>query len=79
MSKNNKSEKFMCPNNCKKESKNDNIENMCYESCEDIYINCPTTCHIVCQCDATGTCVPKCKKNCKNDFKICKQKCDLLT
>jgi hypothetical protein len=79
MPKNNKSEQFKCPDNCKRESKNDSLENMCFESCEDIYNNCPTTCNIVCECDATGTCLPKCRKNCEKDLKICRQKCDNMT
>jgi hypothetical protein len=79
LSKNNELAQFNCPNNCKRESKNDTLCNMCYESCEDIYDRCPTTCNIVCECDPTGTCLPKCKKKCKKELKICKSKCDKMT
>ena len=76
MKKKNNPENLNCPNNCIKESLKDNPQNMCYESCEDIYEKCSTTCNIVCECDPTGTCLPKCRNNCPLDLLICKEKCD---
>lgn len=68
--------KDTCPNNCIKESKNDNLINMCTESCIDIHNNCPKNCNIFCGHDATGICLPHCKNKCDTELSICMHKCD---
>ena len=60
---------------CNKESRNDNIKNMCIESCDYIYNNCPTTCNSVCECDATDGCLKKCRRNCENERNVCVNYC----
>jgi hypothetical protein len=68
----------ICPNNCIRESKNDNLINMCTQSCYDIYKKCPENCNIFCEHDATGTCLPHCRNKCGKELTICLQKCKCM-